>query len=182
LAKANTTTAIMEFLMTQNELVSNPVQDLVLASEVACLLTDAGLTLATAESCTGGAIGALLTALPGSSNWFKGGVICYSNSSKINLLDVEPRAIDEYGAVSQEVVEAMAVGGCAAMQTDFCVAVSGIAGPGGGTTEKPVGSVWIAWSSSGGMVESQLYQFSGDRRDVQSIAVSMALKGIINRL
>jgi nicotinamide-nucleotide amidase len=62
------------------------------------------------------------------------------------------------------------------------VAVSGIAGPGGGTTEKPVGSVWIAWSSSGGMVESQLYQFSGDRRDVQSIAVSMALKGIINRL
>ena len=168
--------------MTQNELVSNPVQDLVLASELACLLTDAGLTLATAESCTGGAIGALLTALPGSSSWFNGGIICYSNSSKINLLGVESRAIDEYGAVSQEVVEAMAAGGRAAMQTDFCVAVSGIAGPGGGTNEKPVGSVWIAWSSSGGMVESQLYHFSGDRREVQRIAVSTALKGIISRL
>lgn len=171
--------------MVQNKLLSDQAQDRELATEVARTLSDKGLTLATAESCTGGAIGALLTSLAGSSIWFNGGIISYSDSSKINLLGVESEAIDAYGAVSQEVVEAMAIGGCKALAADVCVAVSGIAGPSGGSVEKPVGSVWIAWCGPGiGMsivVSSRLYQLDGSRKEIQSVAVRMALKGIIKQ-
>jgi len=175
----------MVILMVQNKLLSDQAQDRELATEVARTLSDKGLTLATAESCTGGAIGALLTSLAGSSIWFNGGIISYSDSSKINLLGVESEAIDAYGAVSQEVVEAMAIGGCKALAADVCVAVSGIAGPSGGSVEKPVGSVWIAWCGPGiGMsivVSSRLYQLDGSRKEIQSVAVRMALKGIIKQ-
>ena len=165
----------------QNKFLSGLSQDQELAAEVGRIFVDKGLTLATAESCTGGAIGAVLTSLPGSSIWFNGGIISYSNSAKINLLDVEPEAIEVYGAVSQEVVEAMAVGGRKAMAANVCVAVSGIAGPGGGTTQKPVGSVWIAWFGNGPVVNSRLYHFEGSRIEIQNAAVRMALKGIINQ-
>ena len=168
--------------MMQNKLVLDIKHDQELAAQVARLLVDKGLTLATAESCTGGAIGALLTSLAGSSSWFNGGVISYTNSSKINLLGVQSRLIDKHGAVSQEVVERMATGGREAMTSDVCVAVSGIAGPGGGTAEKPVGSVWIAWCGNGTAVSSKLYHLSGDRKEVQSAAVRLALKGIISRV
>ena len=175
----------MVILMVQNKLLLDQAQDRELATEVARTLSDKGLTLATAESCTGGAIGALLTSLAGSSMWFNGGIISYSDSSKINLLGVESEAIDAYGAVSQEVVEAMAIGGCKALAADVCVAVSGIAGPSGGSVEKPVGSVWIAWCGLGiGMsivVSSRLYQLDGSRKEIQSVAVRMALKGIIKQ-
>ena len=171
--------------MVQNKLLSDQAQDRELATEVARTLSDKGLTLATAESCTGGAIGALLTSLAGSSIWFNGGIISYSDSSKINLLGVESEAIDAYGAVSQEVVEAMAIGGRKALATDVCVAVSGIAGPSGGSVEKPVGSVWIAWCGPGIVmsiaVSSQLYQLDGSRKEIQSVAVRKALKGIIKQ-
>lgn len=155
-------------------------QNQALAQQVAAQLILKGLTLATAESCTGGAIGALLTSLAGSSMWFNGGIISYSNTAKINLLAVDPELIQTFGAVSQEVVEAMAIGGSKALLVDVCVAVSGVAGPGGGSADKPVGSVWIAWSGLGKQVRSQLYHFDGNRQDIQSAAVKMSLEGIIN--
>lgn len=153
-----------------------------LASEVARLLVDKGLTLATAESCTGGAIGALLTAQAGSSSWFNGGVISYSNNAKINLLGVPKDIIHQHGAVSQEVVEHMAIGGCAALKSSMCVAVTGVAGPSGGTPAKPVGTVWIAWCTDGVVVKSQVFQFPGNRQAVQTATVHMALKEVINCL
>jgi len=155
-------------------------QDKKLASEVAELLVAKGMTLATAESCTGGAIGALLTSLAGSSSWFNGGIISYTNDAKISLLGVPPGIINKYGAVSQEVVEYMATGGCEALSSSMCVAVSGVAGPGGGTPSKPVGTVWIAWCANGVVANSQLYQLSGNRNKVQNTSVRMALKGIIS--
>ena len=181
-ANASGMALIMVFLKMQNKLVSDPSQDQQLATEVARLLVYKGLTLATAESCTGGAIGALLTSLAGSSAWFNGGVISYTNRVKIDLLNVDPDTIETYGAVSQEVVESMAIGGRRAMSTDLCVAVSGVAGPGGGTDAKPIGMVWIAWCGHGTGLTSRLYHLHGSRKEIQSAAVRMALKGIIEHL
>jgi len=171
----------MVVLKMHNNLVSDSSQEQQLATEVARMLVKKSLTLATAESCTGGAIGALLTSLVGSSAWFNGGVISYSNASKIKLLNVNPDAIDNYGAVSQAVVEAMAIGGCQALGADLCVAVSGVAGPGGGTSAKPVGSVWIAWCGPEQRLTSGLYHFDGERTQIQRAAVRMALQGVINQ-
>jgi nicotinamide-nucleotide amidase len=172
---------IMVVLKMHNNLVSDSSQEQQLATEVARMLVKKSLTLATAESCTGGAIGALLTSLAGSSAWFNGGVISYSNASKIKLLNVNPDAIDTCGAVSQAVVEAMAIGGCQALGADLCVAVSGVAGPGGGTSAKPVGSVWIAWCGPEQRLTSGLYHFDGERTQIQRAAVRMALQGVINQ-
>lgn len=141
-------------------------------------LTQNGLTMATAESCTGGGIGAELTNLAGSSKWFAGGIISYSNSAKVNLLGVPAGVLQTSGAVSQAVVEAMAMGGCRALDTDLCVAVSGVAGPDGGTPDKPVGSVWIAWAQSDGAVVSELFQFVGNRQSVREQTIVAALDGM----
>ena len=103
-----------------------------------------GLTLATAESCTAGNIAAVITAIPGSSHFYKGGIIAYSDEVKINLLGVDPEILETKGAVSEEVVIAMAKGAMKSMNSDCAVATSGIAGPTGGTPDKPVGTVWIA--------------------------------------
>ena len=122
---------MMAFLIMQDKLMVDPGQNLdqVLANKVAATLMHKGHTMATAESCTGGAIGAVLTSLAGSSRGFNGGVISYSNQLKTQLLRVDSKYIDVHGAVSKEVVEAMAVGGCEVMAADICVAVSGVAGP-----------------------------------------------------
>ena len=115
-------------------------------AEAAALIkasSDQGMTIATAESCTGGLIGAAITAIPGSSKPFKGGVIAYDNSIKSKLLGVPTGMIHEYGAVSREVARAMAIGAVHALNVDLVISVTGIAGPGGGTTEKPVGTVWM---------------------------------------
>ena len=119
---------MMAFLIMQDKLMVDPGQNLdqVLANKVAATLMHKGHTMATAESCTGGAIGAVLTSLAGSSRWFNGGVISYSNQLKTQLLRVDSKYIDVHGAVSKEVVEAMAVGGCEVMAADICVAVSGV--------------------------------------------------------
>ncbi len=108
------------------------------------LLTAQGRTLATAESCTGGSISQLLTRLSGSSTYFKGGIVSYANDVKINVLRVSAKSIENHGAVSQQVVEQMAINSRELLQTDYAVATSGVAGPTGGTEEKPVGTVWIA--------------------------------------
>lgn len=113
------------------------------------LLVNKKLTVATAESCTGGLVAHKITSVPGSSAYFKGSVVAYANAIKTDLLDVPTELIDKYGAVSEEVVLAMALGVCRRLKTDIGIATSGIAGPGGGTAEKPVGTIWIGWSIKG---------------------------------
>ena len=115
-----------------------------LEEEVGELLKSKNLSLSTAESCTGGGVAALVTSVPGSSEYFNGGIVAYSNEVKISLLHVSAETLERYGAVSQETVIEMVKGAMKALKTDCAVATSGIAGPGGGTPEKPVGTVWIA--------------------------------------
>jgi nicotinamide-nucleotide amidase len=126
------------------------------------LLRDKKLTLSVAESCTGGKLASLFTAIPGCSEYFKGGVVSYSNEAKIRILDVNATDIDKYGAVSQPVVEQMVLGVQRIFQTDCAIATSGVAGPSGGTTEKPVGTVWIAVVYKG-KYRSRKFHFSQNR-------------------
>lgn len=136
------------------------------------LLRSKGQTVSTVESCTGGGIGAALTSVPGSSDYVQGGLITYSNALKIQLSGVDPGSIDRHGAVSQEVAEQMAMGGRDRLGTDWCVAVSGIAGPDGGSEEKPVGTVWIAVAGPE-RVWSKRFQFGNHRgRNVQMSVLS----------
>ncbi len=139
-----------------------------------------GLKLRTAESCTAGAIAAEVAAVPGASDVLDRGWITYSNEAKCEELGVEPALIDEHGAVSREVVAAMAEGGVS--EQTICVAVSGVAGPDGGSDEKPVGTVWIAVALPGHESLVRCYQFNGDRASVQSQAASNALSMLIEQL
>ena len=125
-----------------------------LAGVVGGLLRDRGLTVATAESCTGGLVAKRLTDVPGSSDYFLGGVIAYSNPLKTALLGVEPALLEAHGAVSEEVAAAMAVGACERLGTDCAISTTGIAGPGGGTSEKPVGLVYVGTATGDGVVRS----------------------------
>jgi len=133
-----------------------------------------GLCLVTAESCTGGMIGAQITSTPGASRWYLGGTVSYANDVKRSLLGVPPETILAHGAVSGETVEAMALGARARLGGDVSVAVSGIAGPGGGTPEKPVGTVWVA-VVHGSDVRSERHQLGRDRETVRARAVAVAL-------
>ena len=154
-----------------------------LASVVLALLQRSGQTLSVAESCTGGGLGAALTAVPGSSAVFAGGVIAYSNEVKQQLLDVPAELLERHGAVSDPVVTAMAEGARQRLGTDWSIAVSGIAGPGGGTDEKPVGLVHLAVSGPDGC-EATAERF-GDRRGrgaVQQLTVIRALDRLRRRL
>lgn len=126
------------------------------------LLLDNKMTLSTAESCTGGKIASLITSVPGSSSWYRGSVVAYENDIKTGVLGVDPEIIRLNGAVSRETAEAMAGGIRRLMNTDYAVAVTGIAGPAGGTPEKPVGMVWIAVAFQGGIV-SELHRFADER-------------------
>ena len=149
-----------------------------LVNELAELLMNRGVRLSTAESCTGGWIGCELTALAGSSRWYEGGVICYSNELKHHVLQVPESLLEQYGAVSEQVALAMADGACWVLKTEISVAVTGIAGPDGGSAEKPVGTVWLAWSVAGKTVAS-CFQFFGDREQVRKQAVQKALEGLL---
>ncbi len=140
-----------------------------------------GQRLTTAESCTGGWIAKCLTDLPGSSAWFEGGVVSYSNSSKAALLGVPPDLLETQGAVSQAVVEAMACGALSRGDADLAAAVSGVAGPGGGSAEKPVGTVWLAWATAS-ECRSERRQFSGNRENVRRETVAAALQGLLASL
>lgn len=134
-----------------------------------------GLKLTTAESCTGGMIAALLTEIAGASDVFECGFVTYSNQSKINLLGVDAALIEEYGAVSEEVAKAMAQGAIKKTGADIAVAVTGIAGPGGGTVQKPVGLVYIAVATkSKTTCEENI--FTGDRHNIRLSSVTYALK------
>lgn len=141
-------------------------------------LIERGLTVAAAESCTGGGIAAALTAIPGSSQWFGYGFVTYSNAAKQALLGVDAATLEACGAVSREVALAMALGALRAAGADLAVAVTGVAGPGGGSVDKPVGSVWIAWADARS-ARAQLFLFSGDRRAVREQSVVAALQGLV---
>jgi nicotinamide-nucleotide amidase len=137
-----------------------------------------GWRLSAAESCTGGWIAKVLTDVAGSSQWFDGGVVSYSNAAKTALLDVSTDVLAAHGAVSEETVCAMAEGARARFGTELAVAVSGIAGPGGGTADKPVGLVHFAWAAPGGTTAARRI-FAGNRDGVRRQAVALALERLI---
>jgi len=139
-------------------------------------LLAAGLKCVTAESCTGGGVAAALTDIPGSSQWFERGFVTYSNESKIQDLGVDPAALERHGAVSTVVAEQMVAGALQRSGADLAVAVSGIAGPDGGSLEKPVGLVYLAVGRRGGAVSVRRELFAGDRAAVRSGAVRSALR------
>jgi len=155
--------------------------DVDLAAVVLRRARAAGVSLATAESCTGGLIGVRLTEIPGSSEVYQGGVVCYSNRLKSEQLGVPPALLEEHGAVSEAVVRAMAEGARHKLGADLTVAVTGIAGPGGGTPEKPVGSVWLAVADATGTV-ARSSMFPGSRREIRGRAAQAALWMLRSRL
>lgn len=148
-------------------------------------LNAAGKTVSTAESCTGGWIAKSLTDIAGSSACFSYGIVCYSNGAKESLLGVRADTLREHGAVSEPVVREMAAGALDVSGADYAVAVSGIAGPGGGTVDKPVGTVWFAWARRAerqSKVEAAMHRLYGDRAAVRSQSVVLALEGLRERL
>ena len=153
-----------------------------LAQAVASSLRGRGQRLAVAESCTGGLVGKVLTDLPGSSQWFEGGLITYSNAAKQGLLGVPAELLAQAGAVSAEAVMAMASGLLVRMQAEWTLAVSGIAGPDGGTADKPVGTVWIGWAGRDLAPTASRFRFDGDRASVRRAAAANALRGLVDLL
>ena len=151
---------------------------LALAGAAAAEIQKRNLMLVTAESCTGGWIAKTLTDLPGSSAWFGAGVVTYSYEAKEALLGVNPRTLEHAGAVSEETVLEMVSGALARFGAGVAVAVTGIAGPSGGTPDKPVGTVWIGWKRRGGYGHAQLFHFPGDREAIRRRTVAAALIGL----
>ena len=150
----------------------------ILAGDVAIEVLQRKLMVVTAESCTGGWIAKTLTDLPGSSAWFDAGVVTYSYEAKEALLGVNPRTLEQTGAVSEETVLEMVSGALARFGAGAAVAVTGIAGPSGGTPDKPVGTVWIGWKRRGGYGHAQLFHFPGDREAIRRRTVAAALIGL----
>ncbi|AAQ60042.1 CinA family protein [Chromobacterium violaceum] len=153
-----------------------------LASDLGEALQARGESVATAESCTGGMIAAAITDIPGSSGWFSHGVVSYGNQAKQQLLKVQASSLMDHGAVSERVVREMAAGAQALAGADWAVAVSGIAGPDGGSPEKPVGLVWLAIAHPGGQTEAWSRHFSGDRHAVRQQTMEEALARLLERV
>ena len=149
-----------------------------MAESVAECLIARGQTMVAAESCTGGWIAKTLTDIAGSSAWFECGVVAYSYEAKEALLGVQPQTLERTGAVSQETVVEMVSGALARYGASVAVAVTGIAGPSGGTPGKPVGTVWIGWKRRGGYARAELFHFDGDREAVRRQTVAAALEGV----
>ena len=153
-----------------------------LAARVATSLLAHGQTLATAESCTGGWVGQVLTAIAGSSVWYERGFITYSNAAKVDDLGVPVAVLDTHGAVSEATAVAMAQGVLANSRADWGLAITGIAGPTGGTPGKPVGTVCFAWAHGDRPAVTATHRFPGDRAAVRVQAVAVALQGLIEQL
>lgn len=153
-----------------------------LVTELAELLMSRGFLLSTAESCTGGMVAAELTAIAGSSNWFDSGFVTYSNQAKQVMLGVSLATLESKGAVSAEVVAEMAAGAVQRSQAQIAVSISGVAGPGGGSAEKPVGTVWMGWALPNGKIETEQFRFAGDRASVREQATRQVLLSLLDRL
>lgn len=154
-----------------------PLYDL--AARVGGALLAQGLILTTAESCTGGWIAKVMTDVPGSSGWFERGFVVYDNAAKQELLGVQESTLLAYGAVSGETVTELAEGALTRSRAGLAMAVSGIAGPDGGSPDKPVGMVWIGWARPGMPTRRRCYRFGGDREAVRRQAVRAALEGAL---
>jgi nicotinamide-nucleotide amidase len=148
------------------------------AERLGASLRDAKQMLVTAESCTGGWIAKAVTDVAGSSDWFDCGLAAYSYEAKQRLLGVRAETLEHFGAVSRETVLEMVSGALVHSGSTIAVAVTGIAGPGGGTDDKPVGTVWIAWKRRGGYPQAELFHFDGDREAVRRQTVAAALRGL----
>lgn len=153
-----------------------------LAAQVGRLAHAKHHMIVTAESCTAGWVAKTLTDMAGSSAWFESGVAVYSYEAKQALLGVRPETLEVFGAVSQETVLEMVSGAIAKSGGTLAVAVTGIAGPGGGTADKPVGTVWLAWKQRGGYPLARVYSFEGNRDAVRRQAVQTALNGLLETL
>ena len=150
-----------------------------LAVDAGAALKQRGWVLATAESCTGGWVGEVVTSVAGSSHWYDRGFITYTNESKQDMLNVSAQTLGEFGAVSEQTVREMAEGALKFSRADIALAISGIAGPGGATPGKPVGTVCMAWALRNGSGELQTFHFQGDRAEVRRQAVVAALRGVL---
>ena len=150
-----------------------------LAGALSAKLAARKWSVATAESCTGGLVGQLLTALPGCSGWYERGFIAYSNVAKTEMLGVPAATLDTFGAVSEETALAMATGALAHSRAQASLSITGIAGPAGGTPEKPVGLVCYGWALTDGTVLTSTCRLSGDREEIRTRAAASALRGLI---
>ncbi len=162
-------------ILTMNELES-------LARQLGTELLARGEFLTAAESCTGGWLAQSVTAIAGSSGWFDRGFVTYSNAAKVDMLGVAETTLERHGAVSEATARAMAQGALNQSRADWSVAITGIAGPSGGSPEKPVGTVCFAWASKDGGCEAQTCYFTGDRAEVREQSVRHALRGLIERV
>ena len=151
-----------------------------LATRLGQLLLQSGLKLVSVESCTGGGLAHAVTAVAGSSKWFDRGFITYSNDSNRELLAVSAATLHHYGADSEQTAEAMAVGALHQSHADISVAITGIAGPGGGSEEKPVGTVCLAWAQGSGATRSAHVLLPGDRDAIRDQSVALALQGLLD--
>lgn len=154
----------------------------ILAAQVGGALKAHGLMLATAESCTGGGVAHAITEVAGSSAWFERGFIAYANDAKHEMLNVSLETLMQHGAVSEAVVREMVAGALQHSHAQVALAVSGVAGPAGGSVDKPVGTVWFAWGVVHGTIHAQRYQISGARAEVRAQAVHIALQGVLDML
>ena len=154
----------------------------VLAAQVGAALKSHGFMLATAESCTGGAVAMAVTDVAGSSTWFERGFVTYTNEAKQDMLDVASETLERHGAVSEAVVREMVAGALRHSRAQVALSVSGIAGPTGGTRDKPVGTVWFAWGIKDGQCRAQRHHLAGDRAAIRAESVHIALQGIIEIL
>ena len=146
-----------------------------LSRRLGLALKNAGMKLAVAESCTGGGLSRIITRVPGCSAWFDRGFVTYSNESKIEMLRVSPDSLQQYGAVSEQIAREMALGVLAHSHADISASITGIAGPSGGTPEKPVGTVWIGVALKGGNVECRKVFFESGRQHVRVCAIAYTL-------
>ena len=150
-----------------------------LAQQVGVALKQHGMALVTAESCTGGGVAQAITMISGSSAWFDRGFVTYSNASKEEMLGVSPDTLEAHGAVSEQTVREMVDGALQYSRAQVAVSVSGVAGPTGGTPEKPVGMVWFAWGTNES-VHAECHHLSGDRDAIRAKSVQIALQGVLN--
>lgn len=151
-----------------------------LVNNLAAVLKAKKAMLATAESCTGGWVSQVITSIAGSSHWFDRGFVVYTNVAKREMLGVDTALLARFGAVSEQVARAMAEGALKHSRAGYVLAITGVAGPGGGTAEKPVGTVWFAWTGHGQQTQTRKCRFDGDRQSVRAQAVETSLAGMID--
>jgi nicotinamide-nucleotide amidase len=153
-----------------------------ISAQIGIALKTHGMMLTTAESCTGGGVAQAITEAAGSSAWFERGFVTYSNLSKQQMLGVSDATLKQYGAVSEAVVREMVAGALSNSMSNIALSVSGIAGPDGGTAEKPVGTVWFAWGIKHGVTIAHRHLLKGNRSEVRTQAVNIALQGVLDLL